>query len=263
MRRSISSATAWLKFLRTGLDTSLGGIVGFILQIGQSGPKEQLVSHHGSGDGVIQAVEVIRTALACDILDALGLRSQALGPDIARLSSGETLAGRAFTAFALEVDEIPEIPYAGLLRALDAVGAGDVFVLATSRSEKSAMWGELLSTTCMVRGVHGVVTDGYARDTAQIATLGFPAFCRGAYPLDIHGRCEVTDVGLPVVIDGVVISPGDLVLGDADGVVVVPSEVAEEVTARAQAKAADENSFRAAVRGGMLPSEAYDRFKVL
>ena len=223
------------------------------------------MSDHDSARTVAQAqvIGAVRVALVCDILDALGLRSQALDPDIGPLCQGRTLTGRAFTAVSGEVDEIPEVPYVGLLRALDAVGQGDVFVLATSRTEKSAMWGELLSTTCLARGVRGVVTDGYARDTAQIAALGFPTFCRGAYPLDIHGRSEVADFGVPVVIDGVVVSPGDLIVADDDGVVVVPTDVVDEVVTRARAKADGENAFRDAVRGGMLPSEAYDRFKVL
>ena len=221
------------------------------------------MSDHDSGGLVVQAVQTMRTALVCDVLDGLGLRSQALGADICSLRPGRPVTGRAFTAVSREVDETPEVPYVGLLRALDAVGHGDVFVLAASRTERSAMWGELLSTTCLARGVNGVVTDGYARDTAQIAALGFPTYCRGTCPLDIHGRGEVTDHGVPVVIDGVVISPGDLICADDDGVVVVPADIVEEVTVRAHAKAEDEGSFRQAVRGGMLPSEAYDRFKVL
>jgi len=205
----------------------------------------------------------MRTALVCDVLDSIGLRSQALGADISSLRHDRPLIGRAFTAVSCELDEIPDVPYEGLLRALDAVGDGDVFVLATGRTERSAMWGELLSTTCLARGVKGVVTDGYSRDTGQIAALGFPAYCRGTYPLDINGRSEVTDHGVPVVIDGVVVSPGDLIVADDDGVVVVPADVVDEVVVRALAKAQEEGAFREAVRDGMLPSEAYDRFKVL
>lgn len=221
------------------------------------------MSDHDSGGIVVQAVEAMRAALVCDVLDSLGVRSQALGADICSLRHGRPLTGRAFTAVSSEVDDMPEIPYVGLLRALDAVREGDVFVLATSRTERSAMWGELLSTTCLARGVRGVVTDGYSRDTTQIAALGFPTYCRGTLPLDIHGRSEVLDHGVPVVIDGVVISPGDLIVADDDGVVVVPADMVEDVVVRARAKAEGEDEFRHAVRDGMLPSKAYDRFKVL
>ncbi len=205
----------------------------------------------------------LRSALVCDILDALGLHFQAFRPDIAALEQGTRLIGRAFTVSAMEVDEEPAMRYVGLLKALDAVTAGDVVVLASGRTERSAMWGELLSNSCSTRGALGTVTDGYARDTAQTRELGYPLFARGSLPLDIHGRCEVVGHGQPVVIDQVVISPGDLIVADDDGVAVVPATIVSSVVEQAAIKADGENSFRDAVRGGLSASEAFDRFGVL
>ena len=208
-------------------------------------------------------LDSLRAALVADILDSLGLRDQALAADIVPLRPNGVLVGPAFPARSVEVDRIPDVAYDGLLRALDTVGQGEIFVLATNRTSRSAMWGELLSTACSARGVKGVVTDGYARDTDQIVALGFPTYCRGSIPLDIHGRSEIVEFGQPVTIDGVVIAALDTVVADSDGVVIVPAEIAVEVMARAHQKGQDEGEFRDAVRKGMPASEAYHRFKVL
>ena len=93
--------------------------------------------------------------------------------------------------------------YVGLLAALDAVGRGDVVVVASGPSDAAAVWGELLSNACLARGAVGTVTDGLIRDSAQIAELGYPVFARGTSPLDIHGRLEVVAHGGEVTVAGV------------------------------------------------------------
>src|SRR5579872_2197780 len=113
----------------------------------------------------------VRSALVADILDSIGLRRQALAADIGPLERGDVLIGPAFTMRSEEVQVVPDVAYTGLLKALDAVGDGQVVVLATGRTDASAMWGELLSTSCQARGAKGIVTDGRVRDSGQIVAL--------------------------------------------------------------------------------------------
>ncbi len=204
----------------------------------------------------------LRTSLLSDALDRAGLRRQCLGPDIVPLS-GSRLEGRAFPLVLERVERPAETPYRGLLRALDAVPAGAVVVIPGRRAVDAALFGELMATSCGARGAAGAVCEGYVRDLVEVRALGFPLFGCGTLPYDVDGRLEVVGHGRPVEIDGVVVEPGALVVADADGVVVVPADVEDEVLAAAADKAAREGGFRAAVAAGVLPSEAYDRFGVL
>ena len=205
----------------------------------------------------------LRSALVSDALDAIGRRHQALGTDIARLAGRGVLVGRAYTAAAEPAGAVPEVAYVGLRRVLEGLAPDDVFVFATVRSDAYAAWGELTSMAAQGAGAVGFVTDGLIRDLPQVERLGFGMYARGMTPRDINGRAEVVRLGEPVVIDGILISPGDLIVGDEDGVVVVPLAVAREVVDRALAKAGDEASFHAAVGRGLPVMDALTRFDIL
>lgn len=205
----------------------------------------------------------LRSALVADALDAVGRREQCLGAGIQPLNAGTIVVGRAFTVSAIPSEKPAERPYVGLLRALDAVRSGEIFVYPTARSDRAAVWGELVSATCLARGVVGVVTDGLVRDVARIREIGFPVFCRGTLPYDVNGRLEVVDHGGIVEIDGVRIAPGDLVVADDDGVVIVPTDVELEVIERCRVKEARERRFREAVEAGLPAQDAFERFDVL
>ncbi|MFC7404384.1 RraA family protein [Georgenia alba] len=207
--------------------------------------------------------ERLTSPLLSDAIEALGGVPRCLGHDVAPLLPGSVVAGWAFPVRLERVDERPDVPYRGLLAALDAVGADEVFVVPTGRATDVAVWGELLSTSCQARGAAGAVTDGLVRDTRQVRGLGFPVFATGTLPLDINGRFEVVAHRVPAEVDGVGIEPGDLIFGDSDGVLVITAAEADTVVADALAKADGESRFRAAVAGGMLPGEAYERFGVL
>ena len=177
--------------------------------------------------------------------------------------SGARVEGRAFPFVVRRVDRSAAYPYGGLLRALDAVPAGSVVVIPAGRAADAAVFGELMATACLARGAAGAVCEGYVRDLAAVRALAFSLFACGTVPYDVDGRLEVVGYGEPVEVDGVRVEPGDLVVGDEDGVVVVPASAEAEVVAAASAKAALEGEFRAAVAGGMPASEAYARFRVL
>jgi regulator of RNase E activity RraA len=142
---------------------------------------------------------------------------------------------------------------------LGEVPAGHVAVYACDQ-DVSAHLGELSVTSLKARGVAGCVLDGGCRDVRFILDEGFPVFARFVTPEDSTWRWELEATQVPVTIGNVEIEPGDWVVGDDDGVVVVPQASAVDVLAEAERKAATESEIRGAVREGMPPLEAYERF---
>jgi 4-hydroxy-4-methyl-2-oxoglutarate aldolase len=202
-------------------------------------------------------VRHLYAAVLSDACDASGRRDRALGPDIRPLDETKVLAGRAKTVVWSPMFHVPSRPYDREIAAVDSLKPGEVFVMAVGRSLEIVPWGELLSTATVARGGRGAVLDGLVRDTRQIREMRLPVFCAGRRPYDSCGRGIVADYDVPIVIDGVTIAPGDLVFGDADGVVVVPSAVEAEVLERAWAKVAGENVTRDALRAGSSLAEVY------
>ncbi|MGH2382786.1 MAG: RraA family protein [Candidatus Limnocylindria bacterium] len=229
---------------------------------------------HGTGEnvpepssaGTLDLTElrsILTSALVADAMDALGLPARCLGWDIVPLQAEQVLVGRAFTVRQIGVEAPPRTPYRGLLRALDEIGPDEVFVIPTDRSTKAAVWGELVATASRHRGAAGALTDGLVRDSKMLRALDFPVFARGTTPLDTNGRLEITDVAPEAVIDDVPIRRGDLIVGDADGVIVVAWETAGDVVERVRAKLVGEAQFRRAVSTGTAPSVAFEQYRVL
>jgi regulator of RNase E activity RraA len=203
------------------------------------------------------------SALA-DVLDRLGLRSQAMAHAVRPLDTGPpSLAGRAFTIAATASDALLENPYEHELAAVDATPAGAVVVLATGGLLDVAIWGELLTTRMVARGGIGVVTDGGVRDVAGIRRLRVPAFAAAVTPRDSFGRALVTGWGEPVSCAGVAVSPEDLVRADEDGVVVVPAELAAEALAKAEEKLGLERLVAEGLARGETAADLYHRYGVL
>jgi regulator of RNase E activity RraA len=197
------------------------------------------------------------------VLDALGAPDQVVDLDLTHVVPGQRVVGRAQTARAVCVSEPPAEPYKLLLTAIDATGPGRVLVVGADPTSRSALFGGLLATAVRAAGGAGVVVDGYARDVHEIQAIGLPTMVRGFRPLDSYARDEVTEISTPVTIGGVLVRQDDLIFGDADGLVVVPSEIEAEVIEKAFAKVAAESEMRSALAGGMSVSEAFTRFGVL
>ena len=202
----------------------------------------------------------IYTAALADVLDARGLRDQTLPPSIRPLAPGTRLAGPAYTVAGRPV-ETGEYDTAlrKVLRMLGEVPSGHVAVYACNH-EVSAHLGELSVTSLKSRGVAGCVLDGGCRDVRFILEEGFPVFCVHTTPEDSTWRWELEATQVPITVGPVRIEPGDWVVGDDDGVVVVPQAIAESVLVEAEKKAATESEVRVAVRSGMTPLEAYERY---
>jgi regulator of RNase E activity RraA len=202
----------------------------------------------------------IYTAALADVLDDRGLREQVLPPEIRGLAPGTRLAGQAFTVEGRPADHGDwDGSIRKTLAMLGSVPAHHVAVYQCNHG-RAAHFGELSATSLLARGVAGCVIDGGCRDTRFILDEGFPVFARHVTPEDCTWRWSVTATQVPVTIGTVVVRPGDWVVGDDDGVVVVPQDVASEVLAEAEAKVGTESAIRTAVREGMTPLEAYERF---
>jgi len=199
--------------------------------------------------------------VVADVLDRLGYRQQVMRHEIRPLFPKAKAAGFALTVQTAPAREIvPKAPYEGELAAVDALQKNDVMVV----SECSwSFWGELLSTAARYRGCTGVVIDGFTRDSAAIAEMGFPVFCRGIHPADSLGRLDVVAHNVPITCGGVLIEPGDLVLADHDGSVVIPHAAAEETLRLAEEKVSGENLVRKALAGGMSTTAAFKKFGIL
>jgi regulator of RNase E activity RraA len=207
----------------------------------------------------------LNAALLSDALDEVGLRSQALSPATRPLEVEHVMCGRARTAIYVEVAQVVpgRNPYELEINLVDSLRPGEVAVMACGGSRRIAPWGALLSTASHVRRAAGCVTDGFVRDTQTIKELGFPVFHRGIAPLDSKGRGEVQAIDVPVMCDGVRVESGDLVFGDADGVVVIPRASEADVLRVAFDKLAKEVDSFALLRAGTSLREVFALHGVL
>ena len=123
-----------------------------------------------------------------------------------------------------------------------------------------ALMGELSAETLHYKNVRGYVVDGGCRDTEFILNIGFPVFCSFNTPADIVGRWVPDRFGEPITIGPVTIRSGDYILGDRDGVVALPAEVASDAISRTEEVVATENKVRTAILDGMDPQEAYLKY---
>ena len=210
--------------------------------------------------------EIIRTqlytAVLGDILDGLGRTRQFLPPEIRPMLPAMRLAGRAMPSVVSDVHGPQKKPFGYLTEALDQLQPGEVYI-SPRVVQPVATWGEILTATSQQRGAVGAVVDGYYRDTAQVLDRNFPVFGWGCYAQDSSVRTIVSDYRVPVEIGGVRVTPGDLIVGDIDGVLVIPQDVEAEVIEAALAKASTENVVCKAIDAGMSATEAFARYGVL
>ena len=144
-----------------------------------------------------------------------------------------------------------------LTGAIAGAGPDDVIVVANAGRTDVSSWGGIVSVGAAVRSVRGVITDGACRDVGQARELGFPVFARAQVPVTARGRLRQKSAGEPVLVGAVTVRPGDVVMADEGGVVVIPRERAAEVLDAAQRLAAREAAIEAEVRAGVpLPSDA-------
>jgi 4-hydroxy-4-methyl-2-oxoglutarate aldolase len=207
--------------------------------------------------------EKLFTAVIGDVMDAVGLTRQFLPPEVRALHADMVVVGRAMPV--LEADCCGEAvghsgrpePFGLMFRALDELRAGEVYV-AVGGSAQYAFWGGLMSTRAHGLGAAGAVLGGPHRDTREILSLGLPVFSTGAYAQDQRLRGRVVDYRCPVAFaNGATVAPGDLIVGDLDGVLVVPAAHVADVVAQALAKVEGEDQVRGMIARGQRTEEIF------
>ena len=200
------------------------------------------------------------TGAVHDVLRMMGHEHCVLPPAIKAIAPGTRLAGPVWTVSGrIDRTRSRDETLLSWCTLLSRAPAGHVVVCQPNNHE-IALMGELSAQTLQARGVLGYVVDGGSRDTDLVLEQGFPVFCSFLTPADIVERWMSDRYGEPVVIGEVRISTGDYVLGDRDGVVIVPGQLIEETVARTEAVVATESEMRRALIGGMDPVEAYHKF---
>lgn len=150
------------------------------------------------------------------------------------------------------------------LDALSVAGEGDVIVVDAAGETETSIWGGLMAGLCQMKGVVGAVVDGAIRDTDEIRDLNFFIFSKAIVPRSTHtpysGRMEPIEVNVPIQCAGVIVRPGDIVIGDEVGVTVVPLESAAQVLEKAREQADKEEQTRAKIREGKTVEELLAEF---
>ncbi|HTO50150.1 MAG TPA: ribonuclease activity regulator RraA [Burkholderiales bacterium] len=188
----------------------------------------------------LKRLHEVSTATLCTQLFKRGFRNVYL-QGVSRLTkpSGGNLVGAAFTVRNIpareDIDQLSafENPEHPQRKAIESVPPGHVLVIDTRGEKRVASGGQILTTRLKVRGAAGLVSDGPVRDSGEIAKMDFPVFCAGgSAPLNLIHHHAI-DLNVPIGCGGVAVYPGDVIVGDEEGVVVIPAHLADEVAADA------------------------------
>ena len=200
------------------------------------------------------------TGAVHDVLRMMGHDNIVLPPEIKAIAPGTRLAGPVWTVSGhIDRTRTRDETLLAWCTMLSKAPSGHVIVCQPNNHE-IALMGELSAQTLEARGVLGYVVDGGSRDTELVLAQGFPVFCSFLTPADVVERWIPDAFGEPIAIGNVTIATGDYVLGDRDGVVVIPQSIVQEVVTRTEAVVATESDMRRALLGGMDPVEAYRTF---
>jgi 4-hydroxy-4-methyl-2-oxoglutarate aldolase len=209
---------------------------------------------------LVERLEQCYSGILHDVMRAMGLRDFTLPPTIRPLFPERTLAGVVSTVRG-RVDRTADahqtlLGWTGLL----SKAKPDTVIVCQPNDSTVAHMGELSAETLKFKGVRGYVADGGCRDVDFILKLGFPVWCRYFTPRDIVGYWLPEAFDEPVTIGEITVCAGDYVLGDRDGMVVLPAGPAEEIVSAAEAAIATENKVRTAILEGVDPVDAYVRY---
>ena len=210
-----------------------------------------------TGDGLAERLARCYTGVVYDVLRDRGIVQCILPPSIVPLDRAMVAAGPVFTVRGRPDASVSA--HESLLRwteLLSRAPRGHVVMVQGNDGERALM-GELSAETLQFRGVRGYIVDGGCRDTAFIRRIGFPVFCDKATPRDIVGAWVPVAYDEPISFGQVVVRPGDHVLADCDGIVVIPGAIAASVIDAAIAAMSTEDKVRAAILDGVDPRQAY------
>jgi len=207
-------------------------------------------------ESIIERLAKLDSCAVSDALDSLGLKGATWG--VGPLWPCPRIVGRAVTM---------KIKPAGLQQPAQHLGTapiesakpGDVIVIDNGGKLEFSCWGGLLALSAKLKGLSGVVIDGASRDIDEARDLGFPVYARGAVPMTARGRVVQESFNQEIQFAGVQCHPGDLVIADGSGVVIVPKEREEEVVTAAEAIYQKEQEMAAGIRKGYSGLEMLEK----
>lgn len=205
-------------------------------------------------DDLVTSLAEFDTSGLSDAMDRLGIAGQVRG--IFPLYESFHLAGRAFTGMYQPVD----VAGGTVGDYIDDVPTGSVIMLDNAGRTDVTVWGDILTLVASKRQLAGTVIDGVCRDSRRSRELNYPVFSRGQWMRTGKDRVQLTGLDVPVTIGGVRVRPGDVVVGDGDGVVVVPRERELEVLETVREIEAAEESIRGALLSGLSLVDARRQF---
>jgi regulator of RNase E activity RraA len=200
------------------------------------------------------------TGLVADLLDGKGVRTHSLPSYIRPLKEDMIVAGPAFTCQGYPTGDVRSDDTPMLIQMLESLPPHGVAVMNTGGDISSSHWGEIMTLSARQRGCTGAVVDGGIRDTAYILKTKFPIFVKFYMPASSVSRFELKELQVPIRIGEVGIIPGDFILGDVDGVVVIPGALTEEILREAEQKMLNEAEMRRALRRGMPLTEVNKKY---
>jgi len=200
------------------------------------------------GPNMVNGFEGIPTGV---VSDAMG-RCNSMAAEIKPVWPGAKLLGPALTVRTFPADNLM------IHKAVTLAKPGDVIVVNAGGYKDTAVFGDLLGYSCKVHGIAGMVIDGSTRDAEGLQAVGFPVFARGVLPMGPF-KDSPGSINVPISCGGLAVRPGDIILGDADGVIVIPQEEAADVLAKSQAAVAKEQQIRQRLKQGEY---IYDMLKL-
>ena len=198
------------------------------------------------------------TAAINDILQKKDLNHQWLGTEISCKTvdlMNRIVAGAAFTVQWI-FDPLPDERDKPAAKMVQSYPEDGIIVVDAGADQISGFWGELATTVCQKNGVRGAVINGGAKDTGIIKTMGFPIFCKFTSPVDGFYRSRLRGWQIPIWINEILIRPGDMIVADNDGVLVIPQEIAEQVLYDTERRVLEETQTRKLLKQGVSADEA-------
>ena len=203
-------------------------------------------------DALVERLAKLDTCAVSDAQDKLGIKGTVVG--IPPLYPTERIAGRAVTV-RLKTKGAEEATHHLGTAAVGAADPGDIIVIDHRGRTDAAGWGGILSTAAKTKGIAGVIVDGASRDVDEARGLGLPLFARAATALTARGRIIEESTNQPIEIGGVAVLPGDYVIADSSGIVVIPADRAPEVISEAESIVAREAAMARDVMDGKSVAE--------
>ena len=205
-------------------------------------------------------LSLLHSSIVHDALRMEGLLNQTLPYQIRPMSSGKIISGKVWTLSGELQENITVheslLSWTSFLSKVQP----DTVVVCQPNNQSIALMGELSAETLVKKNIKGYIVDGGCRDVKRIKTIGLPVYCRFYSPKDVAGKWKVMELGKKINIGEVLIVTGDYIIGDDDGIVIIPGSIAEKIIIKAENDMTSENKIRDAILNGVDPQKAYLKY---